>query len=160
MSKRTHPKPAIKQRSATPLLDKEGHLTCPFCKPTHSLDPFKESPCGTIIRVEAVQTVYKTSYLKESPKCLKCGKEGGEMVRFQGAFIHTHDCTPGMALMTETPVLSPWAKFVYKLPEFAKRPFERRVGRASPLELIDETGTKTGEIAGYFFYKQQGGQHA
>lgn len=153
MSKRTHPKPAIKQRTAIPLVDESGQLSCPFCKPPHPLDPTQESMCGTVIQVTAVQTVYKAQYMNEPTKCLKCGESMGEMIRFGGAFIHAVDCTPGMALMTETPKLTPWARFIYHMPDFAKRPIERRTGRASPLELIDEKGEKTGEIAGYFFYK-------
>lgn len=158
MSKRTHPKPAMKQRSAIPLVDQDGNLACPFCKPTHLLDPTKESPCGTVIQVTALQTVYKAQYMQEPVHCLKCARDSGEMVRFAGAFIHVVDCTPGMALMAEEPKLSNWAKFVYNLPDFAKKRIEKRIGRASPLELIDNEGRKTGEVAGYFFYKQ-GGQH-
>ena len=142
----------MRVRRAIPLVDKDGHLSCPFCKPTHTLDPLKESPCGTVIQVTAVQTVYKAQWMREPPKCLKCGGSSGEMVRFGSAFLHLVDCKPGMALMPETPKLSRWAKMVYNLPDFAKRPLERRLGRASPLELIDEKGVKTGEIAGYFFY--------
>lgn len=161
MSKRTHRKPPTKERRMVPRVNDKGELACPFCRPTHLLDPAQQSPCGTHIEITAVQVVYKAQYLKEPVKCLKCGGDKGDMVRFQGAFIHAVDCKPGMALMTETPNLTPWARFIYHLPNFAKRPIERRVGRASPLEIIDEKGVKTGEIAGYFFYKSQsGGQHA
>lgn len=159
MSKRTHQKPPVKSRRAMPLVNDKGELVCPFCRPTHPLDPTEQSLCGTHIEITAVQTVYKAQYLKEPPKCLKCGGDKGEMVRFQGAFIHAVDCKPGMALMTETPTLTPWARWIYHLPDFAKRPIEKRIGRASPLELIDQEGKKTGEVAGYFFYKT-GGQHA
>lgn len=151
MGKRTHPKTPLKTRRSLPQV-KDGILYCPFCFPSHPLDPSKVAACGTHIEVHAVQEIIRAKLVNDL-KCIKCGQGGGEMVRFQNAYIHTHDCTPGKTVITEEPQYSRLAKVIYNFPDFLKRPLEKRLGRASPVEEIDTSGAKTGEVLGYFFYK-------
>lgn len=151
MAKRSHPKSEVKVRRMLPKLDKEGRLMCPFCTPSHPLIAGKQTACGTEIEVYASQMIYRAK--SANLTCLKCGQGGGEMVRFQNGYVHTHDCVPGQVLMVEEPEYSDWAKFIYGWPEFLKRPLEKKLGMARPVKEIDPNGKETGNILGYFFWK-------
>jgi len=154
--KKTSIKPKYTQRIEAPIAKKEkdgsASLWCPFCKPSHKILPGMEALCGTRLEVRAVQIVFKARYEKDM-KCAKCGGGGGEMVRFQNAFVHTHDCTPGVATLTEPPKFSRWAAFVAKLPDSLKNRIEKRTGKAMPVDEVTPTGERTGVVLGHFFYK-------
>lgn len=155
MSKRNRKVDAIRTRRAVPGVEhKNGNpaIMCPFCKPSHPIFMDRSSHCGTIVEVSAVQTVFRAKFEKKMV-CLKCGHGGGEMVLFQNAFIHTHDCAPGTVVFAEQPSYSKWAEYVYKLPEFVKKPLEKRIGKAKPVSVLKEDGSPTDKIAGYFFWK-------
>jgi hypothetical protein len=129
-------------------------VQCPFCDPTHVILPGVESPCGTTLRVTAVQT-YLTSHTTKFNKihCLKCGVVGGEMIKYRNGFVHISDCSPGTKLLTEIPPLSNVAKVIFKLPVKLRTFIEKRTGAVKELQEIDEEGKPTGKILGHFFWK-------
>lgn len=134
-------------------------VECPFCNPAHPILPGVPSPCGTVLKVTAVQqyiTSHGTRYNKIT--CLKCGKFGGEMVQYRNGFVHIEDCTPGTKLMPEIPKLSLMAKFVYHLPEKVRSFIEKSTGSAKELQEIDGEGKHTGKVVGYFFWKVKNAQ--
>jgi len=154
------PKVPYRTREATPRSRRTGkkvELLCPFCAPTHAIEPNKPSPCGTIVRVVATQYVISQRYAKNNDiVCLKCGEtKGGELVQCQNGYIHTHDCKPGMVVMTSAPKFSKFAEYVFKLPEKIRSKIEKRMGMVKEIESVDKSGKKTGEILGYFFYKPE-----
>ena len=132
--------------------DGKDSILCPFCNPTHPLTPGSEAMCGTALQVRAVQMVYKAKHYK-GMVCAKCGKDGDQMVRFQNAFIHVKDCTPGVATLTESPQFSKLARLVYTAPPYIKALFEKRFGSAMSVDEVLPNGTRTGNIIGYFFMK-------
>lgn len=149
-------RPRTTQRVEAPIAKmekKEAILYCPFCRPTHKIVPGVENPCGTRLEVRAVQTVYKARYMKEMV-CLKCGQGGGEMVQYRNGFVHTHDCAPGVAALTEEPKFNKWAEIVYGMPWPAvKSAIEKRVGRAMQVDEVAPDGKRTGKVLGYAFFK-------
>lgn len=149
-------RPRVTTRIEAPIAKmekKEAVLYCPFCKPTHKIVPGLEHPCGTRLEVRAVQEVYKARYDK-TLKCAKCGRGDGEMVRFQAGFIHTHDCTPGVAALTEPPKFSMAAKVIYNLKwPRVKSEIEKRTGRAMKVDEVTPEGARTGNVLGYTFLK-------
>lgn len=147
----------VKVRELPPKVSntKKGVLVqCPFCNPTHVILPSVESPCGTTLRVTAVQT-YLTSHATKfnGIHCLKCGVVGGEMIKYRNGFVHISDCSPGTKLLTEIPPLSNAAKIIYKLPVKLRTFIEKRTGAVKELQEIDEEGKATGKILGHFFWK-------
>jgi len=147
----------VKTRELPPKVSKEKKgvlVQCPFCNPSHVILPGVESPCGTTLRVTAVQT-YLTSHATKKNKlhCLKCGHVGGEMIRYRGGFVHLTECAPGTKLLAEIPPLSNGAKIVFKLPAKLRAFIEKRTGVAKELQEIDEEGKPTGKILGHFFWK-------
>ena len=153
--KQSHTKSPVTRRSALPLVEtiKGGKvLMCPFCKPSHPVVPFQQASCGTMIEVNAVQEVIRAKFDKRI-KCAKCGQGGGEMVRWQNAFLHVNDCTPGVKTMAEPPKYSKLAGVVYDMPaSWFKTQLEKITGRAVPVDEITPDGTKTGVVLGHFFY--------
>lgn len=131
-------------------------LICPHCKPSHPLFPNQPSPCGTVLKVTASQTVYTQRYVTENKlTCAKCGEGGGEMVLYGNRYIHLPDCKPEVYLLAGTPPLSKKAAFIFKLkPDWLRTWFEKRTGVARQLNKLDEHGQPTGEILGYFFLKE------
>ena len=129
-------------------------INCPFCQPTHVILPNVQSPCGTALRVTAVQT-YLTSHTTKFNKlhCLKCGQAGGEMVKYRNGFVHLDDCAPGKKLLTDIPPFSNVAKVVYKLPAKLRSFIEKHMGATKELQEIDAEGKHTGKVLGYFFWK-------
>ena len=155
--KKTSVQSPYSKRVAIPKMvkDEKGNaiLLCPFCTPSHPLNPAMPSLCGTTLILTAEQTTIRAKYQKNLV-CVKCGKGGGEMVMFQNSYIHTHDCKPGVMTMTNPPKYSNFAALTYKLQnKFLKSNIERFTGRAMPVEEIDTKGNKTGVILGYFFWK-------
>jgi hypothetical protein len=102
--------------------------------------------------MRAVQTVYRAKFIKDMV-CAKCGQGGGDMVRFQNAFIHVNDCSPGVVTLVEPPSLSFWARRVYFMPIWFKSRIEKRTGRAMPVDEVLPDGQRTGKVLGYFFMK-------
>lgn len=151
------PKPEIKTREAKPGVKKTPkgvEVLCPFCTPPHPILPGVESPCGTTLKVTAVQ-FYLPSHTtrRNNLHCLKCGEVGGEMIRYRGGYIHMTDCKPEVKLLTENPPLSSMAKVIYNLPKPAQKIIEKFSGKAQQLQEIDVEGKPTGKILGYFFWK-------
>ena len=132
--------------------DGKPTLLCPFCRPTHPLIPGKVSMCGTALEMRAVQTVFKAKFIK-GMVCAKCGQGGRDMVHFQNAFVHVHDCTPGVATFTDPPDLSFFAHGVYLLPLSFRKRIEKYTGTAMPVDEVKPDGTRTGQVLGYFFNK-------
>lgn len=156
--KKSNWKPRITTRIESPRAGKDRNgkpaLLCPFCAQTHALIPGVQSGCGTDLQMRAVQTVYKAKFIKEM-KCAKCGEGGGEMVRFQNAFVHIHDCAPGVVTLSEPPDMSFWARGIYMLPLSFKKRIEKYTGKVMPIDEVMPDGTRTGKTLGYFFLKGQ-----
>ena len=155
--KKTSVKSPTTKRVAVPRMvkDENGNaiLLCPFCKPTHPLNPSMPALCGTTLVLTAEQTIIRAKYNKDIV-CVKCGEGGGEMVMFQNSYIHSHDCKPGVMAMTNPPKYSKIAEKIYAIKnDFIKNFIEKFIGRAMPVEEIDTKGKKTGVILGYFFWK-------
>ena len=155
------PKSRVSTRERAPLLSKDDKgnvlLLCPFCTPPHPINPDSSSLCGTILQVRALQTVYRAKKYDPKAVCVKCGKGGGEMVVFQGALIHTHDCTPGVVALSTPPKYSSLAKITYKLKEGGIKNFIQKIyGNAMAVEEVMPNGEKTGVIFGFFFNKTRG----
>jgi len=152
--KKSNFKPRTTIRIEAPLAGKgkdgKPTLLCPFCHPTHPIIPGKVSLCGTNLEMRATQTVFRARFIKNMV-CAKCGQGGGDMVHFQNAFIHVHDCTPGVATFTEPPSMTWFARSVYWLPNGFKKHIEKRTGRAVPVDEVKPDGTRTGKVLGYFF---------
>jgi len=152
------PRPEVSTREALPRVKEEKGgviLQCPFCEIPHPVSIGKDSPCGTTLRVTAVQTIIpKRTVNKRGLKCIKCGQGGGEMVPFNNGFIHLIECMPGVKLMTQAPEhFSRMAKLVYRLPPWARRGIEKRTGVARQIDEIDPEGRETGKTLGYIFHR-------
>ena len=158
MSKRNSNRPPYRERREMPKIEnsKDGGkvLMCPFCNPSHPIMPFIPSPCGTVVEVTAVQLVFRAKYAKDMI-CAKCGQGGGEMVVWNEAFIHTHDCTPGTATLLVEPKYSKIAKAVFGLSDGKiKTLIQNILGEAKEVAEAKPDGKRTGKILGYFFYRQ------
>ena len=151
------PRKEVKIRELPPKVEqtKKGVVVlCPFCTPSHPILPGVINPCGTVLRVTAIQeylTSHATRYNKI--KCLKCGRFGGEMVRYRNGYVHIIECAPETKLLTEAPKFSRVAKHVYKLPAKVRALIEKKTGQAKQLQEIDSEGVQTGNVLGYFFWK-------
>ena len=127
---------------------------CPFCIIPHPLIAGEVSPCGTYIKVSAVQRVYKARHMT-GMVCARCGKEGGEMIHARNAFIHLENCTPNEAWISELPKFSRLAEFVFKMKDGKiKTLIENRTGKARSVMNVEPDGKHTG-VLGYFFYRSQ-----
>lgn len=149
--------PQITQRFGNPTMKKgeSGELVilCPWCKPTHPLSTVGVSACGTQLQLRAVQTVYHAKYRKDMV-CIKCQKGGGDMARFNNAFVHILDCMPGVATLIDPPKFSRMASLVFKLPIKIKSIIEKYFGEVKVVEEVDVDGARTGNILGHFFYQR------
>lgn len=159
MSKKQTFKPPYRQRTAVPKLTKDEHganiLLCPFCADPHPIMPFVPSPCGTTVTFYAEQTIYRAKADKRFV-CAKCGQGGGEMVKWNNAFIHTPDCKPEIKTLTEPPKYSEFAKIVYTMPDgFIKNNIQKVLGKAQIVEEVTTDGQLTGTVLGYFFHKKK-----
>lgn len=152
------PSSPIRTREATPIARrKKGgvELICPFCHPLHVILPGKPSPCGSEIKVTAVQKMITQRTAKQNNiVCMKCGlSTGGFMVQCMNGFLHTHDCAPGITILSEPPKYDKKAEYVYKLPDALRKMVEKRTGEAKMIEEVDPSGKNTGKVLGYIFYK-------
>jgi len=136
----------------------EVQILCPFCIPSHPIAVGRESPCGTVLQVVAVQTIIPSrTVTKHKLVCVKCKKSGGQMVKYHQGYVHLHECTPNTKLITEPPEFSKLAGFVYGLPERLRGRLEKRMGLAKQVKEVDPQGNDTGKVLGYFFYRPQTG---
>lgn len=165
MSKRSSVQQPTTIRRHVPLLEKDNHganvLMCPFCIPSHPITPFVASGCGTVVEVQAVQTVYRAKYQK-GMVCVKCGKSGGMMVRMNDAFTHSFDCTPGTTTLTAVPAFSKIATWVFKMKDGRLKEFiQGFTGVAAEVKEVTPEGERTGVILGHFFHqrKKDNGKH-
>jgi hypothetical protein len=149
--------PAFTTRELPPRIDtskKEAVIQCPFCLVPHPISVGKQSPCGTTLRVTAVQTILPARTVKKNEiRCIKCHKMGGEMVPFNNGYVHLVDCTPGTKLLAVPPKFSRAAQAVFLLPEWLRTPIERVTGRAQVAKEVDPEGRDTGKTLGYFFFR-------
>ena len=157
-SSRAAAKPQIRTREALPGVNrtKEGTLLmCPFCTPSHPIVPNEPTPCGTMLKVTAVQTVIPARVARqEKLVCLKCKQTGsGDMVQYMNGFIHLTDCAPGTQLLRMAPNYTPWARLVFRIPAGFRKQVERVTGAAHEVLEIDGEGRETGKVVGYFFTK-------
>lgn len=138
---------------------KDGNvLMCPFCNPPHQVSPFVPSPCGSLVVVKVVQEVYHAKY-DRTLVCAKCGKGGGDMVKWNEAYIHTGNCMPGVVTFANPPKISKnvekIAKWVHGLKDGKpKKIIESVFGRAMTIDEVKPDGERTGVVLGHFFYKE------
>jgi len=159
MSKKQSFKPPYRQRTAVPKLTKDENganiLLCPFCADPHPIMPFVPSPCGTLVTFYAEQTIYRAK-ADNRFVCAKCGKGGGEMVKWNDAFIHTPDCKPEVRTLLEPPMYSQWARLVYNMHDGKiKDLIQQALGRAAVVEEVTPDGKVTGVVMGYFFHRKK-----
>lgn len=156
-STQTLAKPEITSRELPPKIEtskKEAVILCPFCAVPHPISVGSSSPCGTTLRVTAVQTVVPARTVKKRKlKCIKCHQTGGEMVVFNNGYVHLIDCAPGTRLLAAPPKFSRIARMVFLLPDWLRKPVERLSGNAQVAKEVDPDGRDTGKTLGYFFYK-------
>lgn len=136
---------------------KDGaQILCPFCVPTHPLDIGQFSPCGTFLKVTAVQNVIPARVVRrEKLICVKCKQGGGEMVKYMNGYIHLADCMPGTKLLRTKPDYNILAGLVFKMPQGIQKQIARFAGYPQQVKEITPDGAETGKIAGYFFLKGQ-----
>lgn len=148
----------VRVREDTPKMTstKEGAVIwCPFCVPSHAITPGQPSPCGTQLRLTAVQSVVPHRLARlQKLVCLKCHETGeGEMVPYMNGYIHLIDCKPDTNLLRDTPQFNKFAGFVYGLPRGLRAQVCKVTGYPQQVREIDETGKETGKIIGYFFLR-------
>lgn len=153
-------RPMFRTREALPSMFKTKigvQILCPFCKPTHAIAPGEPSPCGTVLKLTAVQDIIPTRIVRiQNLKCLKCHEGGGEMVPYMGGFVHLNDCDPKVRLLPQHPNYNPFAGMVFRMPQRARAAIEKITGRAQRVDEIDGEGNHTGKVMGYFFMKFPG----
>lgn len=154
MSKQKSFRPPFTERFATPIMKLEGQrpvVMCPFCVPSHELSVTGPSACGTLLQLRSVQRIYE-GRLNKDLVCVKCGQGGGKLVHFNDAFIHTHNCKPGVLTFSDPPKFSRLASLIHKGPAWIKR-ISARLGKTMAVEEVLPDGKKTGKILGYVFYQ-------
>jgi len=160
MTKHKPTRSPITTREAMPIATrKKGggvELICPFCQPRHALIPGKASACGTEIKVTAMQRMITPRIARQNNVvCIKCGKAaGGPLVQCMNGFMHSHDCAPGIVILSEPPKYDKAAEYVFKLPDKIRKMIEKRTGEAKMIEEVDPSGKNTGNVLGYIFHKK------
>lgn len=152
-------KSPFRTREAGPsmTMTKDGaRILCPFCKPPHVIFPGQPTPCGTTLKLTAIQDILPSRIVRmQHILCLKCHQGGGEMVQYMNGFVHLIDCDPKTRLLPEIPAFNLLAGVVFHLPEGVRTVIEKVAGHAQAVEEIDVAGNKTGKVLGYFFMKMQ-----
>lgn len=130
-------------------------VLCPFCTPPHPILPGTQYPCGTSLKVTAVQTILTTHGSKQQGiKCIKCKQiGGGDMVRMNSGFVHLIDCAPGVKMLSTLPKFNRMARLVFAIPKSIRKHIEEITGVAEQVKEVDAEGTETGKVIGYFFWK-------
>lgn len=162
MSKRNHAnRPAATTRERVPLFENvKGNVLvlCPFCPEPHPIFPDKIAPCGTILKVMAMQTVYPARTTRKTEVvCIRCGKPGGEMVAYGKGYVHTVNCNPDRRLLATPPTYSEWARRVYNMPQYLRGLVQKVMGRPIiEVNEVDDQGRETGRVLGYYFGAKRG----
>lgn len=150
-------RPEVLTRELPPKVEQSksgASILCPFCAIPHPIHLGDQAPCGTSLRVTAVQAILPEKTVKKhNLSCLKCHEGGGEMVPFNQGYVHLHDCTPGTRMLVAAPRFSPVAKVVYKAPKWLHALSEKWLGKAEKVLEVDGEGKETGKVLGYFFLK-------
>jgi hypothetical protein len=151
-------KPEVKIREGIPKVEQQKgkpvKVLCPFCEIPHPIELGKVAACGTILQVKAVQTVYPVRTVhKHKLICIKCKQSGGEMVKFNQGYMHTHECTPNTKIMANPPEFSRLARAVYFMSPQLRKVIEKKYGLVKQVQEIDEHGKETGKVLGYFFFR-------
>lgn len=135
--------------------EKGFRIMCPFCNPAHPLEAGRVAPCGTVLKMTAVQEVVSGRSARLSGLvCLKCHKTGGgDLIHWQNGYVHKDDCNPEQALLVVPPRFSWWAGIRYRVSDWFKN---RKVmafvrGNAQRVKEINPEGVETGRILGYVF---------
>lgn len=139
--------PKLVVENGTPVIQ------CPFCKPTHPLSVSGVSACGTVLELRAAQMVFDGRFNKDIV-CIKCKKGGGKLIQFNDAFIHAHDCMPGVFTFADPPKFSKMAKIAFHARPPIKSWMQKIFGEAKAVEEVKPDGTRTGKHLGYFFYQK------
>jgi hypothetical protein len=131
-------------------------LLCPFCEIPHPIRTEVASPCGTKLKVIAVQDIFKSKAFS-GMVCAKCGKPGGEMTQLNQGFIHVADCTPGVKVLNTPPDFSRLAKFAFSLKDGKplKKWIIKNIGDPREVKELLPTGEQTGKVLGYAFYRSE-----
>jgi len=106
----------IKHRAKDPIFEwrgKEVKIYCPYCENKHPISIQEVAACGTVLRVEAVQEIWKNT------TCAVCGKADGErMIKIGDKYRHMHQCVEGKKILIIPPKPSFTARIIHKLPEW------------------------------------------
>lgn len=157
--KQGRPRPQVRTREEMPraVRTKEGaQILCPFCTPTHPLAIGEPSPCGTQLKVTAVQSILPSRIVRlRKLICVKCKQGGGEMVQYINGYIHLNDCAPEVNLLRTPPKYNAIAGIVYNLPKKLRSQVVKLTGVPQQVQEITPDGTETGKVAGYFFLKRK-----
>lgn len=159
MAKKNPIKPTggMKVREELPQMRKTDigiGIFCPYCDPSHPLLPGKPAACGTFLKLTAVQQIMPARVARlQNIACIKCHTVGGgDLVPWQGNYVHLQDCDPETKLYVEPPVFSNYAKLLYKMPLGIQNILARKRGTPRPVKEITPEGMETGRILGYTFY--------
>lgn len=114
MSKKIARPIRVKHRSKPPIFDMKPKgmiISCPFCEQPHPISIQEVAACGTVLRVEAVQEMWKNT------TCALCGENDGErMVQIGDQYRHTHQCVDGKKILLIPPKPRLSARLAHKMP--------------------------------------------
>lgn len=134
-----HNRPRIRKQAPRISQDGKGMvIECPFCHPPHRLRLDMPAPCGTILELKAVQSLY------QDVTCVLCGKPGGTLIKVGELYRHANECSPGKRLYTIPPKPSKTAAIFYRFPKWIQARYTRRT-RKYAVQLSDQEG----EVHGY-----------
>ncbi len=118
-------------------------IECPFCYPTHPIQPDKPARCGTTLELHAVQVTYTAI------ECNLCRKSEGTLVKIGERYKHDYDCTPGKTFYTVPPEPSRVASLFWRMPNFIHTWYANRTGRVIVEITSTDTETKESKVTGY-----------
>lgn len=114
---------------------KKASISCPFCEVPHPIG-LEPSPCGTVLKIKAVQKVYT------GVTCALCGKSGGTFIQIGKLYAHTPNCMPGRTLLSKQPKMSKTAKVIHTMPNRVSKFVAKRFGWMT-LEITKPGTTET-----------------
>ena len=127
-------------RRQAPVISQSGKgiiIECPFCHPPHQLRLDIPAPCGTILELKAVQSLY------QDVTWALCGQTGGTLIKVGELYRHANECSPGKRLYTIPPKPSLGAAIFYRLPKWIQARHTRRT-RKYAVQLSDQEGNVHG----------------